>query len=289
MRALGVGLWLVGAAAGALAQLAPAPDPVGADATFIEVADVRVHGEGAGTLSEAQVRALEVELSRVAGGWVAPRRELPRERVRLGELGAEPLRLYGSALESIEDALARAHALAGRPGVSVELRPGAVRFERDGVERRNLVVELRELGAPPAPAPAEVAVPAAPDRFGADAVLVTVRSLALDGLRGLGISEEELLATAVELSWDGERIPAGFIAARPGLRRQSVQLWQLGRFSQSGAQLYGSAVQAILDELGQTLYARGVYGVTVDLAPGAVRRLSTPGSDGLLVLRVAKD
>jgi len=29
--------------------------------------------------------------------------------------------------------------------------------------------------------------------------------------------------------------------------------------------------------------------VTVDLAPGAVRRLSIPGSDGLLVLRVSKD
>jgi hypothetical protein len=284
MRGLGVGLWLVGAAAGALAQLAPAPDPVGADATFIEIADVRVHGEGTGTLSEAQIRALEVELSRVAGGWVAPRRDLPRERVRLGDLGAEPLRLYGSALESIEDALARAHALAGRAGVAVELRPGAVRYERDGVERRNLVVELRELGAP-----REAAVPAAPDRSGPDAVLVTVRALALDGLRGLGVSEEDLLATAVELSWDGERIPAGFIAPRPGLRKQNVQLWQLGRFSAGGAQLYGSALQAILDELGQTLHERRVYGVTVDLGPGAVRRLSTPGSDGLLVIRVAKD
>lgn len=285
MRALGIGLWLAGAAAGALAQLAPAPDPVGADATFVEVADVRVHGEGAGTLSEAQVYGLEVELSRVAGGWVAPRRDLPRERVRIGDLGVEPLRLYGSAIESIEDALARAHALAGRAGVSVELRPGAVRWERDGVERRNLIVELRELGAPGEAA----AVPAAPDRFGPDAVLVTVRALALDGLGGLGVSEDELLSTAVDLMWDGERIPAGFIAARPGRRAQSVKLWELGRFSQGGAQLYGSALQAILDELGQTLYERGVYGVTVDLGPGAVRRLSTPGSDGLLVLRVARD
>jgi len=139
VRALGVGLWLVGAAAGAVAQLAPAPDPVGADSTFLEVADVRVHGAGPGTLSETQVRSLEVELSRVASGWVGPRRELPRERVRIGDLGAEPLRVYGSALEAIEDALARAHAREGRAGVSVELRPGAVRFERDGQERRNLI------------------------------------------------------------------------------------------------------------------------------------------------------
>src|SRR5262245_51097117 len=203
MRALGVGLWLVGAAAGGLAQLGPAPDPVGADATFVEVAEVRVHGEGPGTLSQAQIWALEVELSRVAGGWVAPRRDLPRERVRIGDLGAEPLRLYGSAIESIEDAVARAHARAGRAGVSVELRPGAVRYERDGVERRNLVVELRELGAPAR----DAAVPAAPDRFGSDAVLVTVRALALDGLRGLGVTEDELLSTAVQLSWDAQRIP----------------------------------------------------------------------------------
>jgi len=140
-------MWLVGAAAGALAQLAPAPDPVGADATFVEVAEVRVHGEGAATLSQAQVYGLEVELSRVAGGWVAPRRDLPRERVRIGDLGAEPLRLYGSALESIEDALARALAREGHAGVSVELRPGAVRYERDGVERRSLIGRDRPAAA----------------------------------------------------------------------------------------------------------------------------------------------
>src|SRR5262245_64564 len=218
MRALGVGLWLVGAAAGGLAQLGPAPDPVGADATFVEVAEVRVHGEGPGTLSQAEIGALEVELSRVAGGWVAPRRDLPRERVRIGDLGAEPLRLYGSAIESIEDAVARAHARAGRAGVSVELRPGAVRYERDGVERRNLVVELRSVGES-----GSAAVPASPDRVGADAVLVTVRALALDGLAGLGISEDQLLSTAVELSWDGERIPAGFVAPLPGRRTQNVK------------------------------------------------------------------
>jgi hypothetical protein len=275
-------VWLLGAAAGAIAQLAPSAHPVSADAMFIDVADVRVHGAGAGTLPAADVLGLEIELSRVADGWVAPRRDLPRERVRLGELGAAGARLHGSALASIEDAVARAHALAGRAGVAVELRPGEARYPRDGVERRNLIVELRAL-APSA------ASPAAPDRSGADAVLVTVRALALDGVGGLGVSEEELLATAVELSWDGERIPAGFVAPGRGARSQRVALWQLGRFSAGGAQLYGSALQAILDALGGTLQARGIHGVTVDLAPGAVRRLSTPGSDGLLVLRVARD
>jgi hypothetical protein len=285
VRALGLGVWLIGAAAGALAQLAPAPDPVGADASFIEVADLRVHGAGEGTLSEAQVRALEVELSRVAAGWVAPRRDLPRERVRLEELADSGLRVYGSALESIEDALARAHARLGHSRVVVELRPGAVRFERDSRERRNLVVELRGAGGA-APAAAD---PASPDRFGPDAVLVTVRSLALDGVGTLAVSEEELLRTEVALAWDAERIPAGWIAPRPGLAARRLELWQLGRFADGGAQLYGSALQAILESLARALEARGIHGVTVDLGPGAVRRLSTPGSDGLLVLRVTRD
>jgi hypothetical protein len=249
------------------------------------VADVRVHGAGEGTLSAAQVRALEVELSRVAAGWVAPRRELPRERVRLGELADSELRVYGSALESIEDALARAHARLGHSRVVVELRPGAVRYERDGRERRNLVVELRaEPAAPPA-----AADPAAPDRFGADAVLVTVRSLALDGLGPLAVSEEELLRTEVALAWDTDRIPAGWIAPRPGLSAKRLELWQLGRFADGGAQLYGSALQAILESLARALEARGIHGVTVDLGRGAVRRLSTPGSDGLLVVQVTRD
>lgn len=287
MRVLGLGVWLIGAAAGAVAQLAPAPDPLGADASFIEVADVRVHGAGEGTLSEAQVRSLELELSRVAAGWVAPRRELPRERVRLEQLADSELRVYGSALESIEDALARAHARLGHSRVVVELRPGAVRYERDGRERRNLIVELRAASA--APAPAEAEAPAAPDRFGADAVLVTVRSLVLDGLSTLPVSEEELLRTEVALAWDADRVPAGWIAPRPGLSAKRVQLWELGRFADGGAQLYGSALQAILETLAHALRTRGIYGVTVDLGPGAVRRLSTPGSDGLLVLRIAPD
>jgi hypothetical protein len=285
VRVLGLGLWLIGAAAGAVAQLAPAPDPAGSDATFVEVADVRVHGAGSATLSVPEVLDLQVELSRVASGWVAPRRELPRERVRIRELGNSSLRLYGSALASIEDALAREHARRGRAGVVVELRPGTAVHERAGQSRRNLIVELRATGAQPAGA----AIPASIDRFGADAVLVTVRSLALEGLDSLAVSEEDLLRTAVDLSWDQSAIPAGWIAARPGLVARHLELWELGRFSEGGAQLYGSAIQAILEGLGQELYARGIYGVTVDLAPGAVRRLSTPGSDGLLVLHVQKD
>jgi hypothetical protein len=270
-------LWLLGGAGGVvIGQLAPAPDPVGADATFVDVGDVRVQGVGAGTLSEEQVRGLEVELSKVAGGWVAPRRDLPRQRMRIGELGGASLRLYGSAIESVEDAIALAHARAGRAGVEIELRPGAVSY--GGPSQRDLIVELRALDLP--------AAPAAPDRFGPDAVLVTVRSLALDGA---GALEDELLRVAVELSWDEARIPAGWVAPRSGLPTKAVALWELGRFASGGAQLYGSAIQTILEELGEALAERGVHGVTVDLGPGALRRLSTPGSDGLLVLRIVRD
>jgi len=286
VRVLGVGIWLLGAAFGAVAQLAPAPDPVGPDTTYLDVAEVRVHGAGPATLSVAQVLELQVELSRVAGGWVAARRDLPRERVAIGALGRLPLRLYGSALENIENALAREHALAGRSGVVVELRPGTGLHESgDGLQRRNLIVELRATGA----APAGAEIPAAIDRFGANAVLVTVRSLALDGLERLPIREEELLRTAVDLSFDKHAIPPGWTAARPGVATRRLELWELGRFQPSGAQLYGSAIQTILESIGQELYGRGIYDVTVDLAPGALRRLSTPGSDGLLLLRVSRD
>jgi hypothetical protein len=279
-------LWLVGAAFGALAQLSPAPDPVGPDTTYLEVADVRVHGAGPATLSAAAVLELQVELSRVASGWVAARRDLPRERVAIGALGSLPLRVYGSALESIEDALAREHARAGRSGVEVELRPGVVLHDDgDGRQRRNLIVELRTTGA----AAAGAGAPAAIDRFGSNAVLVTVRALALDGLGAIPIREEELLRTAVDLSFDKNAIPPGWTAARPGIPTRRLELWELGRFQTGGAQLYGSAIQTILESIGQELQGRGIYGVTVDLAPGAVRRLSTPGSDGLLVLRIARD
>jgi hypothetical protein len=286
VRVLGVGLWLVGAAAGALAQLAPAPDPVGADTTYLDVAEVRVHGAGPATLSAAQVFDLQVELSRVASGWVAARRDLPRERVAIGALARLPLRVYGSALESIEDALAREHARAGHAGVIVELRPGAVIHESgDGRQRRNLIVDLRAAGAAPAGAPA----PAAIDRFGSNAVLVTVRALALDGLEALPVREEELLRTAVDLSFDAHSIPPGWTAARPGVATRRLELWELGRFQSGGVQLYGSAIQTILEAIGQELYGRGIYDVTVDLAPGAIRRLASPGSDGLLLLRVSRD
>ena len=59
------------------------------------------------------------------------------------------MRLYGSALDALVDAVEVAHIHRGHAGVSAALRPGAV--ARSGTGRRSLVVELRRAGVPVAP------------------------------------------------------------------------------------------------------------------------------------------
>ncbi len=281
LLALGLAAWL-DPATGA-AQLRPAPDPDGPDLAYVDVDAVVVHGAGGGTLGAAEVLDLDVELSRLAGGWAAARPGLPARRWRLRDLGRAGVRLYGSALDAVVDAVESAHLRRGHAGVGAAVRPGAV--ARAGTGQRSLVIELRRAGVPVAPL---ASLPASRDRFGRDAVLVTVRSLDLTGPADLALPLDELLTIDVDLAWDTGKIPAGYVAPRPGLSVQAVPLWQLGRFGPRGAQLYGSAIQSILQALGEALYARGVHGVIVDLEPGAIRRLATPGGDGLLLLRVVR-
>jgi hypothetical protein len=281
----GVVALLLCAAAAARAQLAPAPDPTGADAVDLSIDSVVIQGIGPDTLSEADILDVDVDLCHVAGGWVGRREGLPSVRWKLGQLSGLGIRLYGSALRSLAEAVSLAHFAAGHSRVRVELRGGAVARRVGDLELRNLVVELRrEEGAAAVPA-----APAAPERYGPDAVLLTVRGIALEGGEGLGVSEEELLRLELDLSWDPSQIPPGYVSPRRGSPPRRVALWELGRFRPQGEQLYGSAVQALLARVAQALYERGVYGVTVDLAPGAVRHLATPGSDGLLVIQIRRD
>ena len=278
--------WLLAPPCAAAPELRSAPDPSGSDAAFLDVHSLLVHGVDRDTLSSDEVLALEVELGRVAGGWVAARPDLPRRLWRLDELGRSGERLYGSALEALAETVERAHARRGRAGIRAELRSGAVLHARGDRPRRSLIIELERDAVPVAPTDP---LPASRDRFGQDAVLVSVRSLVFEGLQGLPVDEHDLLALEVELGWDRHKIPPGYVAARPGLVSESVPLWKLGRFRPGGAQLYGSAVQALLQLVGEALYARGVYNVTVDLEPGAIRRLATPGGDGLLMIRVIRE
>ena len=128
--------------------------------------------------------------------------------------------------------------------------------------------------------------PNAPARPSLPGVLVTVRTLAIDGLDVLGIDENTLLARSIDLAWDDEQIPPGWVAPRSRLVVRSVPLWQLGGADRAGLVFHGSALLAVLAALEADLRERGVANASVELDRKALLRLSTPGSDGLLLLRV---
>ena len=140
------------------------------------------------------------------------------------------------------------------------------------------------LAAPPAPPPERA--PSAIDRALAPGVLVSVRTLAIDGLEGLGVDENALLAQSVDLAWDDQAIPPGWVAPRSRLVTRPVPLWLLGGADRGGTVLHGSALKAVLAALQADLRERGIASVSVELDRKALLRLTTPGSDGLLLLRV---
>ena len=282
--ALSASLLFVAGAANA--QLPPAPDPIGLDAVYLTVDSIVVQGTGEGMLSEADILELTVDLAKVAGGWVGARDGYPQHRWKIGQLSGLGQRLYGSALRGISERIEFAHFTRGLSDVRVDVRAGTVVRHAGGEKLRNLVIELREESAS---RPRRSAVPAAPERYGPDAVLLTVRSVAFEGVAPLGLSESELLNLDLELAWDGRQIPPGYVSRRPGLPRTTFRIWELGRFERGGVRLYGSAVQVLLQRVARELYDRQIYGVTVDLDPGAVRRLSTPGGDGLLTIASRKE
>jgi len=150
---------------------------------------------------------------------------------------------------------------------------------------RALVTSLALLLAGP-PAPPVESWPHAIDRASLPGVLVTVRTLAIDGLEGLGVDENQLLARSVDLAWDDDQIPPGWVAPRSRLVTRPVPLWQLGGADRAGLAFHGSALTAVLAELQADLAERGVTNASVELDRKALLRLSTPGSDGLLLLRV---
>jgi hypothetical protein len=150
---------------------------------------------------------------------------------------------------------------------------------------RALVASLALLLAAP-PAPPVEDWPHALDRASLPGVLVTVRTLAIDGLEGLGVDENALLARSVDLAWDDEQIPPGWVAPRSRLLARPVPLWQLGGPDRTGLAFHGSALKAVLAALQADLRERGIASASVELDRKALLRLSTPGSDGLLLLRV---
>jgi hypothetical protein len=119
-------------------------------------------------------------------------------------------------------------------------------------------------------------------------VLVTVRTLAIDGLPARGVDENALLVRNVTLAWDEAMIPPGWVAPRSGLAPKSIPLWQLGGADRTGQPFHGSGLEAVLAELEAGLREKGLADAHVELDRSALRRLSTPGSDGLLLVRVAR-
>jgi hypothetical protein len=155
------------------------------------------------------------------------------------------------------------------------------------LDMRALVVSLALLLAGP-PAPPVENGSHALDRAPFSGVLVTVRTLAIDGLDVLGIDENSLLAQSVELAWDDQRIPPGWVAPSSRLVARPVPLWQLGGADRAGLTFHGSALTALLAALEADLRARGIANASVELDRKALLRLSTPGSDGLLLLRARR-
>ena len=275
---LGPGLALVlivgllsGAGAGA------AIDP---RALLFRVRAIELVGLGPGTLDEDEILALEVELSPSSGGWIAAGSGLGTARLRLEGIGGADgrgTRLFGSAVQAIVDAIGRAHRERDLE-VRADVRVGTLDRLRSGGDGR-LVIELSDAARGRASQP----VPHAPVRFGRDAVLVTVRTVSFAGHSELRVDENDLLALHVNLSWDASRIPPGYVAPRRSLPVQAVPLWKLGGWEAGGAQLYGSALDQILTDVRDHL-ARSGKRARVRLNPSALRRLATPGSDGLLLL-----
>jgi hypothetical protein len=140
------------------------------------------------------------------------------------------------------------------------------------------------LGAPPTPPLDDP--PAAIERVATPRVLVSVRTLAIDGLDGLGVDENALLARSVDLAWDDQAIPPGWVAPRSRLVARPVPLWLIGGADRSGTVLHGSALDALLAALQADLREHGASSASVELDRRALLRLTTPGSDGLLLLRV---
>jgi hypothetical protein len=151
-------------------------------------------------------------------------------------------------------------------------------------DMRALIVSLALLLAGP-PAPPVENGSHLLDRTPSSGVLVTVRTLAIDGLDVLGIDENSLLAQSVELAWDDQQIPPGWVAPSSRLVARPVALWQLGGADRAGQTFHGSALTAVLAALEADLRARGIANASVELDRKALLRLSTPGSDGLLLLR----
>jgi len=152
---------------------------------------------------------------------------------------------------------------------------------------RVLLASLALLLAGP-PVPAGEDLPHAIDPGAASGVLVTVRTLAIDDLAGFGVEENALLAREVDLAWDRDAVPPGWVAPRSGLVARPVPLWQLGGAAREGLPFHGSALAAVLAELEAGLRERGITGARVELDRRALVRLSTPGGDGLLLLRIRR-
>ncbi len=152
---------------------------------------------------------------------------------------------------------------------------------------RVLVASLVLLLAGPPAKPVE-AWPHAIEKTSFTGVLVTVRTIAIDGLEGLEVDENALLEQSVDLAWDDDQIPPGWVAPRTRYAARPVPLWELGGADRGGRVFHGSALTALLGELERTLRERGLSDARVALDAKALSRLSTPGSDGLLLLRVLR-
>src|SRR3990167_2595102 len=93
---------------------------------------------------------------------------------------------------------------------------------------RALLASLALLLAGP-PTPSMGAPAGYVDRGSFPGVRGTVRTVAIDGLDGLGVDENALLEQSVELAWDEAQIPPGWVAPRARGRAPAAALGALPR------------------------------------------------------------
>ena len=111
--------------------------------------------------------------------------------------------------------------------------------------------------------------------------IVRVRSVAIEGVSGKALSENDLLKLELRLVREG----GAFRALRPGDESpQVIPLWAVGRFEET--YLDASVLQRLIDLVADAYGREGWLGTRVDIDREHVLALTREDSDGLLVIRV---
>lgn len=108
-----------------------------------------------------------------------------------------------------------------------------------------------------------------------------VRAFQFEGLTGNGLTQEQILALSLPLAPS----PTGY--RRPQLH-ETTELIALGQLDQEGATFSGSGLKAILERISRAYTQAGFAAVRPVIDRKALDRLTAPGGDGVLVIRIVE-